>query len=181
MPVLALVPEAPPLAPPKLKLALERREDGRAVDALVDRAFGPGRFAKTAERLREDATPASACSWCAWSGDELVGAVRTWPILIGDRRALFLGPIAVDRSWRRRGLGALLVERACEASYVAEARIVLLVGDPPFFEPLGFEPVPAGRVRLPGPVDPRRVLWRALDPGAFAGVEGDVRAPERRP
>lgn len=178
MPVLALAPDAPPVAAPKLKLALEGRDDARAVDALVDAAFGPGRFAKTAERLREGNRLAAACSWCAWSGGELVGAVRTWPVRIGGRRALFLGPVAVGRAWRRRGLGALLVERACEASYAAQARIVLLVGDRPFFEPLGFEVVPAGRVRLPGPVDPRRLLWRALEAGALEGVGGDVRIPE---
>lgn len=176
MPVLALVPQAPPVAPPRLKLALERREDRARVDALVDAAFGPGRFAKTAERLREDNAQAWACSWCAWCGGELVGAVRVWPVRIGAGHALFLGPIAVDARWRRRGLGALLVERACEAS-AAEARLVLLVGDPPFFEPLGFVRAPA-EVLLPGPVDGRRVMWRELAPGAGRGVAGPVRASE---
>lgn len=169
----------PPVAAPPLKLALERREDRAAVDALVADAFGPGRFAKTAERLREGAVLAAGSSWCAWSGGELVGAVRTWPVRIGPSPALFLGPVAVARSWRRRGLGALLVERACEASYAAQGALVLLVGDRPFFEPLGFDPVPAGRIAMPGPVDGRRVLWRALRPGALDGVSGPVRAPER--
>lgn len=182
MPASALLlaePPASPVAAPRLKLALERREDRARVDALVDAAFGPGRFAKTAERLREGAVMAAGSSWCAWSGGELAGAVRTWPVRIGPFPALFLGPIAVDADWRRRGLGALLVERACEASYAAEGSLVLLVGDRPFFEPLGFETVPAGRVVMPGPVDPRRLLWRALRPGALELARGPVRVPER--
>ncbi len=180
MPALALVPQAPApaalSATSRLKLALERREDRAEVDALVAAAFGPGRFAKTAERLREGAGAAAACSWCAWGGEDLVGAVRVWRVRIGPAPALFLGPVAVDGRWRRRGLGALLVERACEAS-AAEARLVLLVGDPPFFAPLGFSQAPPA-VSLPGPVDPRRVLWRELEPGAAEGVAGPVHPRE---
>ena len=190
MPALAaandLAPERPPpAAAPRLKLALERAEDREPVSELMARAFGPGRFAKTAERLREGATLQAACSWCAWHGGELVGAVRTWPVWIGATRALFLGPIAVSDAWRRQGLGALLVERACEASYAADARLVLLVGARTFFEPLGFAAVEPGRVLMPGPVDPRRLLWRELEPGAGEGVGGPVsprlRARELRP
>ncbi len=172
-------PPPPPVTAPRLKLALETREDRAGVDALIADAFGPGRYAKTAERLREGNVLATGSSWCAWSGGELVGAVRTWPVRIGPSPALFLGPIAVARSCRRRGLGALLVERACEASYAAEGALVLLVGDRAFFEPLGFEPVPAGRIAMPGPVDGRRVLWHALRPGALDVVAGPVRVPER--
>lgn len=176
MSVLALLPEAPPQeASPKLKLAPERAADAARVDALVAEAFGPGRFAKTAERLREGNALAAATSFVAWCGTELVGAVRLWPVTIGGARALFLGPIAVHPRWRRRGLGALLVERACEAGLEQGERLVLLVGDRAFFEPLGFVPVEPGRADLPGPVNPARVLWRELEPGAAEGVAGAVR------
>ncbi len=115
-----------------------------------------------------------ACSFVATCGPELVGGVRLWPVTIGGAPALFLGPIAVHPRWRRRGLGALLVERACEAALARGERLVLLVGDRAFFEPLGFTPVPSERAVLPGPVNPERVLWRELEADAAVGVGGPV-------
>ena len=53
------------------------------------------------------------------------------------------------------------------------------MGDLPFFQPLGFEPVEIARVLLPGPVDPRRVLWRPLTAGTLDGVAGLLQ-PGRR-
>ena len=160
-----------------VRFAPERREDAAAVEALIDRAFGPGRFAKTAERLREGAHAHPELSVCAWvgdrlAGDRLAGAVRLWPARIGGRPAVFLGPIAVKRALRRHGLGAELVEQACLRARSAGEGVVILVGDTGFFGPLGFEPVPAGRVTLPGPVDAKRLLWTALSPGALEGVGG---------
>jgi predicted N-acetyltransferase YhbS len=170
-----LAPPGAPLSPaPRLKLAVERPEDAAGVDALVDAAFGPGRYAKTAERLRERNRRDAACSFVATCGAELVGSVRLWPVSAGGSAALFLGPIAVASHWRRRGLGALLVERACEAAASHGHGLVLLVGDRPFFGPLGFTPVPKARLALPGPVNPGRVLWRELRPGAAAAVAGPV-------
>jgi predicted N-acetyltransferase YhbS len=155
-----------------LRFAPERPQDCTAVDALIDRAFGPGRRVKSAERLREHNLPALDLSLAAWAGSRIVGCVRMWPIHIGDAPAILLGPFAVDDAWRSRGLGSDLVRRACEGAQAAGHAIVLLVGDDPFFTKLGFETVSAGRVTLPGPVDPRRLLWRALKPGATDGVEG---------
>ena len=159
---------------PEIRLHPERPQDAAQVDRLIDQAFGPGRFAKTAERLRERATPRPDLSTCAWSGDTLLGAVRLWSIRIGATPALFLGPVEVHPAHRRRGLAAALIERACHAGRGADERLVLLVGDMPIFGSLGFEPVPSGRVVLPGPVDPRRVLWHALTQGGRDGVSGDV-------
>lgn len=153
----------------------ERQDDGRLVDALIDRAFGPGRFAKTAERLREGNRSRRELSVCAWSDGTLVGAVRLWPVLIGARRAAFLGPIAVEQAWRKQGLGGALVERACAAARQAGEDTVLLVGDVPFFGPLGFQVAPVDVV-LPGPVDRRRLLWRALQPG-LETISGPVCVP----
>ncbi len=164
-------PEAAPI-----RFACERAEDRAAVDALIDDAFGPGRFAKTAERLREGARAHPAMSTCAWVGDRLAGAVRLWPASLGGRPAVFLGPIAVEADLRRHGLGAELVEQACIQARAEDERLVILVGDLGFFGPLGFEAVPPGRVTLPGPVDPRRLLWRALSPGALDGVGGPLKA-----
>lgn len=134
---------------------VETADDAAAVEALVLAAFGPGRFAKTAERLRERAS--IAVGFVARDGADLLGSVRLWSITIGGTPALFLGPIAVASDNRRAGLGAELVQ-AC-LTRAAEAGLgVLLVGDAPYFGRFGF--VVAPDVRLTGPVDPRRVLWR---------------------
>ena len=162
----------------RLVFALERPQDAPVVDDLIDRAFGPGRFAKTAERLREGNRLRADLSICAWDGDRLAGAVRLWPIMIGEARVLFLGPFAVDDAWRNQGLGRTLIRRAGALADAAGELAILLVGDAAYFGPLGYDRVPRGRVVLPGPVDPARVMWRA-GPGGPPDLSGPVRiAPE---
>ncbi|HZZ87427.1 MAG TPA: N-acetyltransferase [Caulobacteraceae bacterium] len=154
------------------QLAPERPQDAAAVERLVLRAFGPGRFAKAAERLREGRTPDLGLSFVAWDASRLVGCVRLWAVRVGETPAIFLGPIAVEVSHRSHGLGAALVEQACAAAADAGHGVIVLVGDMPFFGPLGF--APASSVTLPGPVDQRRVLSRALQPGVDADLRGPV-------
>jgi predicted N-acetyltransferase YhbS len=148
---------------PVPQIDAETSADALAVEALVLAAFGPGRFAKTAERLRERATV--AVGFVARDGATLLGSVRLWSITVGGRRALFLGPIAVAADNRRAGLGAELVQ-ACLTWASDAGQGVLLVGDAPYFGRFGFEA--AADVRLPGPVDPRRVLWRGDSAAAGA-------------
>jgi predicted N-acetyltransferase YhbS len=143
------------------RIEIEAPADAAAVDRLVLTAFGPGRFAKTAERLREGTR--AAAGFVAREGDEVIGSVRLWAVTVGDEPALFLGPIAVSAASRRAGLGAGLVQ-AC-IDHAGDTGI-LLVGDLPWFSRFGFRPAPD--VRLTGPVDQRRVLWRAA--GDAAGV-----------
>jgi predicted N-acetyltransferase YhbS len=159
-----------------LPLAAERPEDAPEVERLVLAAFGPGRFAKAAERLREGRRPLFDLSFIAWDRGQAVGCVRLWPIRIGQTPALLLGPIAVDADWRSRGLGAALIEQACQAAAEADHGVVLLVGDEPYYGPLGFAAGRCGSVAMPGPVDQRRVLVRALRAGADQGLEGLVSA-----
>ena len=174
-----LAPPEPLAAEGALAFALERTDDGPLVDDLIDRAFGPGRFAKTAERLREGNRLRADLSVCAWDGLVLVGAARQWPVRIGHAPAVFLGPFAVEAAWRSRGLGAALIARACGLAQAQGERLTLLVGDMAYFGALGFERAPPGKVVLPGPVDPKRILWRPHRPGALDGAEGAVRpAPE---
>ncbi len=160
-----------------LSIAPEGPGDADEALALVDRVFGPGRFAKTAERLREGNRFEPDLSFVAREGGVLVGSVRLWPVKVGDRAALLLGPIAVDPAARNRGLGATLVERACAAAAGAGHAVVVLVGDPPYFQRMGFQAFSPGRIRLPGPVDPRRILARALKSGALDDLEGLVTLP----
>ena len=164
---------AAPVAPFP-KLTPESPSDAVEVDALVARAFGPGRFVKAAERLREGREPLRDLSFVARDDGRLVGMVRQWPIRIGGEPSILLGPFAVDSAYRSQGLGGTLIERACQAAALAGHGAILLVGDRPYFEPLGFEPLAPGLVRLPGSVDPRRVLARALRTGGAECLAGSV-------
>jgi predicted N-acetyltransferase YhbS len=156
-------------------LVAERPDDASAVEALIARAFGPGRYAKAAERLREANRPLLDISFVARCDNALVGCVRMWPIHIGAAPAVLLGPFAVDEAWRSRGLGAALIAHACEAARAAGHTVILLVGDAPYFEPLGFAVAPPRRLVMPGPVDPGRLMLCELKPGAAADLSGPVR------
>jgi predicted N-acetyltransferase YhbS len=167
------LPQAARVLATTLAIELETAADAPAVDALVDAAFGPGRFAKTAERLRERNAPARDLCFVAREAGRVVGTVRLWPVRIGDMPAVFLGPIAVEGRERGNGVGAQLVERACAAAAAAGRPAVLLVGDEPYFGRFGFQR--ARGVLLPGPVDPGRVLLLPLA-GAVEDFSGPVRA-----
>ena len=151
-----------------------RPDHAQAAETLIDRAFGPGRLAKTAERVREHATFRPDLSACALFDGALVGAVRMWSVAVGGAPAVFLGPIAVEPAFRHHRLGGELVEHACAAATQAGETAVILVGDRGFFDPLGFSTVPPGRVGPPGPVDPARLFWKALRPGALEAMAGEL-------
>jgi predicted N-acetyltransferase YhbS len=171
----------PSASAPALVIQSERPKDGPLVDALVARAFGPGRFTKVSERVREFATFAPELSMCAWASDAkmgqgLLGCARMWRVRVGGRAVMFLGPFAVEQGERNAGFGARLIARACEAAEAAGESHVVLVGDEAYFGRVGFAATPGRLVRMPGPVDQRRVLVRALhaEAGDLAGVVAPV-------
>lgn len=159
-----------------LHLQSERPEDASAIEALYEAVFGPGRFTKVSERVREFAVAAPELSFCAFAGGRLIGAVRLWRVRVGDQPIVFLGPLAVDCAERRAGLGQILVQRACEAARQAGERCVVLVGDEAYFQRIGFSSARTAEIRLPGPVNQSRVLAKPLVAGGDEGLAGVVRA-----
>lgn len=157
-----------------LTLTPETPADEAVVERLAERAFGPGRFARTAYRLREGATPDYSLSLIARVATLVVGANRMTAIRLGGRPALLLGPLIVDPAFHGRGVGAAMIEKSCDLAAKAGWRLVFLVGDAPYYERFGFQRVPPGRLAMPGPVDPARMLVKELAPGAFEGVAGAV-------
>lgn len=152
-----------------LVITPEQTRDRDAVDALVMAAFGPGRYAKTAERIRERAH--LAAGFVAREGDtdgRLIGAVRLWSVEIEGLPALFLGPIAVATDARSGGLGGDLVAACIDYARRCDIAGILLVGDLAYFERFGFEPSP--QIHLSGPADPRRVLWLSIAEAAPSGL-----------
>lgn len=162
-----------------LVIRAEQAGDADAIDRLHARAFGPGRFARTAYRLREGALPVADLCFTALVGTYLVGSIRIGPAEAGGP-LLVLGPLTVDPSFEGRGIGGALMRASLVAAEAAGHGLVVLVGDAPYYRRFGFVPVPPGRLVPPGPVDPARFLWRELRSGAFASVAGNMSAVRPR-
>ena len=155
------------------ELTPETTEDWWEVEALYDLCFAPGREALSSYRLRDNVPPVEGM--CLVARDEsniLAGAIRFWPVRIGDAPALLLGPVAVHPTYQGEGLGGYLIldslERAAEQGYAR----VMLVGDAPYYGRFGFHRLSG--VHMPPPTNPDRVLGASLAPDAWAGVKGEV-------
>ncbi len=160
-----------------LTILPEAADDAEAIERLHQRTFGPGRYARSAYRLRERVPHSPELSFTARIGTLLVGSVRLSAIRIGAAPALLLGPLTVEPPFRARGIGKALMLRALEEAQGRGHRLVLLVGDEPYYGRVGFRRVPKGLATMPGPVDPGRLLVAELVPGAFEGVGGAI-APD---
>src|SRR5579862_7862322 len=157
------------------EIRAEEPGDAPLVEALVARSFGPGRYAKSAYRLREGVHPEAGLSFVAIEDGTLKGSVRFWPVAVGDERALLLGPLAVESKERGRGIGVALMQRGIDEARALGHRAILLVGDVPYYSRAGFAVVPQGRVTFPGPVDPARILALGLSEGGFESLRGPIR------
>jgi len=158
-----------------LTILPETAGDALAIERLHERTFGPGRYARSAFRIREGREHVLELSFTARIGTLLVGSLRLTPICIGETPALLLGPLTVEPPFRERGVGGTLIKRALKEAESKGHKLVVLVGDEPFYGKSGFKRIAKGRVKMPGPVDPARLLVAELVPGAFEGVSGLIR------
>ena len=162
--------------------AIRPETDGDAciLSELSAQAFGPGRFARSAYRVREGVSPVWGLSLCAVVDERLVGGIRFTAIRIGGGEGgLLLGPLVVDPAVTGKGFGRALVEAGLTRAKAEGFRLVLLVGDMPYYGRFGFAPVPPGQITLPGPVDSARLLALELVPGALKGATGRVKGHAR--
>jgi len=158
-----------------LKLATETPDDWWEVEALYDLCFAPGRSALSSYRLREGVDPIAPL--CLTARDDegiLAGAVRNWPVRIGHKDAVLLGPIAVHPTRQGEGVAALLMQRCLNDARNSGWPRLMLVGDAPYYQRFGFSRL--WGVMMPPPTNPERVLGVALVDGAWAGVRGEVTA-----
>lgn len=154
-------------------LTREQANDWWEVEALYDLCFAPGRTALSSYRLREN-IPAIA-ELCFVARDEqgiLAGAIRNWPVCIGDKPAILLGPVAVHQTRQGEGVGGLLMRASLQTAADLGWERVLLVGDLPYYQRFGFFPL--AHVEMPPPTNPDRVLGYELTQGAWVGVAGQV-------
>ena len=160
---------------PSFTILPETADDAVPIERLHERTFGPGRYARTAYRIREKMAHRLDLSFTARIGTLLVGSVRLTPVRIDETPALLLGPLTIEPPFRDKGIGKVLMERALADAKAKGHRLVVLVGDEPYYARVGFKLIPKGQVKLDGPVDPARMLIAELVEGAFEGVSGIVR------
>jgi predicted N-acetyltransferase YhbS len=144
------------------------------IDAINEEAFGPGRFARAAYKIREGGPHDRSLSFVAMQGETVIASVRMTPIAAGEGRAVMLGPLAVRPAFKNLGIGRRLVAIALEAAATAGVPSVVLVGDEPYYGPLGFTKVPHGQISMPRPVDLNRVLAHEILPGTMRKLSGEV-------
>lgn len=162
------------LITPTFRIRDERLSDVPAREALLDSSFGPARFAKTCERLREGRHAAEGLSFVAVDGSDVVGTVRLWHVEIGRQASLMLGPLAVSSAKRSAGIGGALMEHALRRARKLGHESLILVGDAPYYARWGFDAALTEGFVLPGPVERARFLGLELVPGALKGVEGRI-------
>ena len=165
----ALHPDAAPFA-----IRAERASDVVAREALLDACFGANRHARTCQRLRDGRAPAEGLAFSAVRKGRLVGTLRLWHVSAGGVPALVLGPLAVDPSCRKLGVGAALMNHALAAAKARGHGAVILLGDAPYYARFGFSALKTGELSLPGPFERDRLLGLELREGALDGAWGMI-------
>jgi predicted N-acetyltransferase YhbS len=151
--------------------------DDAFVEDLQALAFGPGRYARTAFRVRERFPIDKSLSLIAEVDGTPCGSVWMTPISVGGLDGYLLGPLATHPNFRKRGAGKLLAKEVTRfALERGEGSFVLLVGDQDYYCPLGWVPTIPGAVQFPGPVDPTRVLVYSSDPTMAVRLAGPIAA-----
>jgi predicted N-acetyltransferase YhbS len=150
----------------------ERASDVAAREALLDACFGANRQLRTCQRLRDGRAPAEGLAFTAVRNDKLVGTVRLWHVGAGSKPALMLGPIAVDPSCRKLGIGAALMSHALATARARCHGAVILLGDAAYYARFGFTAAKTAELSLPGPFERERLLGLELRDGALEGASG---------
>lgn len=144
------------------------------IEMINAEAFGPGRFVKAAARIREQGPHDRMLSFVCIDYGETIASVRMTPVMAGRVKAHMLGPLAVRPSHKNMGIGRELVRIAVDAARRKGSEGVILVGDAPYYMPLGFEKVAHGALEFPGPVDPARVLIVPMAEDAHERLKGAI-------
>ncbi|MBO0142945.1 N-acetyltransferase [Agrobacterium sp. Ap1] len=145
-----------------------------AIELINEEAFGPGRHVRAAARIREQGPHDRSLSFICADDGETIASVRMTPVLAGTVKGHMLGPLAVRPTHKNMGIGRELVRIAIEAAKRKGSEGVILIGDPPYYMPLGFEKVAYDALAFPGPVDPARVLVVPLAADVHSQLKGDI-------
>lgn len=150
--------------------------DRALVEDLLDAAFGPGRHARTAYRIREGAHWLEGLSFAALDDEDfLAGTIQLWPVALATpdgkgHPLVMVGPVAVMPGLQGAGYGKALMGAALGAIDAmaqggAPALPQVLIGDADYYGRWGFSAEHTGDWHCPGPYDPARLLLRCENPG----------------
>ena len=149
-------PSSSPRRPLRSRSVRNEPTDVVAREALLDACFGENRHMRTCQRLRDGRAPAEGLALSAVRRGQLVGTVRLWHVSAGGGLALVLGPLAVDATSRKLGVGAALMVDSAGAARTRGHRAVILLGDAPYYARFGFSAEKTGELMLPGPFERER-------------------------
>lgn len=155
-----------------ISIQFETATDEADIEKLAAITFGPGRFSRSAFRLREGVENERELSFVAKIDNVLIGSVKLTKIMIGANPSLLLGPIMVSKTARNLGVGRELMVRSIKATMDAGHGSILLVGDYGYYNQFGFEQVKHGKIAMPGPADPARILFCELIKGEAEKISG---------
>ncbi len=170
-----------------VEIVPEKPEHAVLIDPLLDRTFGITRRQRTTYRLRDGVPPIAALCFASVDDDgSFLGSLRFWPLFVGGRDAILLGPLAVDPMLQGQGIGKALVAHGLAAAAALGHEICVVVGPPAYYRPFGFINASAAGLIMPGPVEAARFQVMELRPGALEGLHGVLQkvanaGPESQP
>lgn len=141
----------------------------QAVEHLLDAAFGPDRFGRTAYRIREGTAAISALSFALVEDGSLIGTIQCWPVALRTKEGtayplVMVGPVAVRPDLQRGGHGRALMAHMLEAAEAHADGALMMIGDPEYYGRFfGFSADATGAWDLPGPYEKRRLLARSVN------------------
>jgi predicted N-acetyltransferase YhbS len=156
-------------------------------ERLLDAAFGPGRNARAAQRVRAGLRPLADLSLALSIDGMIAGSLQCYAVALHHDAATLattgqaaspltlVGPIAVHPDHQNRGYGRAMLTEALARIDAAGGGPQVLVGDAPYYAPFGFSAHATAGWRLPGAWDPARLLARGW-PDA-AGVRSGLVGP----
>jgi predicted N-acetyltransferase YhbS len=165
------------LIKPEFQIKPEPAALAGAVERLYDDVFGPARFHKASYQYRDGVRAVAELSWIALEGDRLVGAIRYWPILVGEtgHPALLLGPLAIAPDKAGKGIGRALMFKTLEIAAQLGHDLVLLVGDVDYYKRFGFVPATPHGFVMPGETRPDRLQVAPLKDDVLGRIAGELR------
>ncbi|MDZ3830415.1 MAG: N-acetyltransferase [Sphingopyxis sp.] len=152
----------------------------QTVEDLLDAAFGPDRFGRTAYRIREGVDAVPALSFALVDDAALIGTIQCWPV--AHRSAdgvatplVMVGPVAVRPDVQGGGHGRALMAHMLDAAESRADGALMMIGDPEYYGRFfGFAADATGAWDLPGPFERRRLLARATNGHALPTGAGMI-------
>ena len=154
--------------------------DSIALVNLHSKLFGPARFTRAAHLIRENGCHRLDLCFTIYKNNNLIGSIRITPILIGQKKALLLGPLAIDHNYHGIGLGSKLMKKSMKniLAKKLDDELIFLIGDFAYYNKFGFKHIDASNIILPSPVDKKRILAFEIHKRSTENLKGYVRARE---